>query len=227
MKKVFFITQSKGGAGKSVLTFMLAEKYKTAKLFDLDDATTTTMRQLAYRNPLMISFIDPVTKRIDRSTFDELFEKIHESKSEMFIADLGASVAEVLPVYFESNDAELISRNLKSFDIEVTLLCVIAGGNNFIATLDYLAELKTSVGENIQIKAAINNHHPLSDSQRETINLFCQKHHIEHMDYDIVKEKGESALRTIADTLQNGLGIDPISPFKKIYFERAIDQLAI
>jgi len=37
-KKIYFITQAKGGAGKSVLAFMLAEKYREAIILDLDDA---------------------------------------------------------------------------------------------------------------------------------------------------------------------------------------------
>ena len=47
-KRIYFITQAKGGAGKSVLAFMLAEKYKEAVILDLDDATTTSIKQLAY-----------------------------------------------------------------------------------------------------------------------------------------------------------------------------------
>lgn len=75
-KKIYFITQAKGGAGKSLLTFMLAEKYPEAIVLDLDDATTTSSKQLAYRNPTMIPFLDPTTKRIDRGTFMELFQSI-------------------------------------------------------------------------------------------------------------------------------------------------------
>jgi hypothetical protein len=71
-KKIHFVTQAKGGSGKSVLTFMLAEKYKDAVLLDLDDATTTTMKQLAYREPVRVSFLDPTTKRIDRGAFHSM-----------------------------------------------------------------------------------------------------------------------------------------------------------
>lgn len=88
LKKIQFITQAKGGSGKSVLTFMLAEKYKDAVLLDLDDATTTTMKQLAYREPVRVSFLDPTTKRIDRGAFNGLFESIAESDRELYIADL-------------------------------------------------------------------------------------------------------------------------------------------
>jgi hypothetical protein len=50
-KEIHFITQAKAGSGNSVLAFMLAEKYREAVILDLDDATTTSMKQLAYRNP--------------------------------------------------------------------------------------------------------------------------------------------------------------------------------
>ena len=75
-KKIHFITQAKGGSGKSVLAFMLAEKYSQAAILDLDDATTTTMKQLAYRKPVKVSFLDPTTKRIDRGAFNGLFESV-------------------------------------------------------------------------------------------------------------------------------------------------------
>jgi cellulose biosynthesis protein BcsQ len=94
--KVLFITQAKGGSGKSVLAFMLAEKYQHAKILDLDDATTTSIKQLAYRNPIKVSFLDETTKRIDRGAFNQLFESISNSNAELFIADLPASEAELL-----------------------------------------------------------------------------------------------------------------------------------
>ena len=87
-KKIHFITQAKGGSGKSVLAFMLAEKYKEAVILDLDDATTTSMKQLAYRKPIRVSFLDPTTKRIDRGAFTGLFESVIEAPRELFIADL-------------------------------------------------------------------------------------------------------------------------------------------
>jgi cellulose biosynthesis protein BcsQ len=93
-KKIYFITQAKGGSGKSVLAFMLAENYKDAIILDLDDATTTSMKQLAYRDPIKVSFLDTESKRIDRGAFNALFDSIANEDGELFIADLGASVAE-------------------------------------------------------------------------------------------------------------------------------------
>src|SRR5258708_15888620 len=99
-KKIQFITQAKGGSGKSVLAFMLAEKHKDAVILDLDDATTTTMKQLAYREPIKVTFLDYETKRIDRSAFNSLFDSVVEADRELFIAVLGAMVAGQPPTSF-------------------------------------------------------------------------------------------------------------------------------
>jgi cellulose biosynthesis protein BcsQ len=140
-KKIQFITQAKGGSGKSVLTFMLAEKHIQATILDLDDATTTTMKQLAYRRPVKVSFLDPTTKRIDRGAFNGLFESVIEANKELFIADLGASVAEQLPKYFTMTGVEVVQEMLQENDIDLQLICVVGGGNIFKATMEYLAEL--------------------------------------------------------------------------------------
>jgi len=155
-KKIYFITQAKGGAGKSVLAFMLAEKYKEAIILDLDDATTTSIKQLAYRKPIRVSFLDHVTKRIDRSAFNGLFESVIEANKELFIADLGASVAEQLPKYFAMNGVDLITGVLEASSIELRIVCVVGGGNIFKATMEYLAELVESTNGYLDITVAHN-----------------------------------------------------------------------
>src|SRR5260221_7571549 len=143
-KKIHFITQAKGGSGKSVLAFMLAEKYREAVILDLDDATTTSMKQLAYRKPIKVSFLDPTTKRIDRGAFNGLFESVIEAPRELFIADLGASVAEQLPKYFSMNGIDVIMEILGKSDIQLQLVCVVGGGNIFKSTTENLGDLVDS-----------------------------------------------------------------------------------
>src|SRR5688572_33033843 len=133
-KKIYFITQAKGGAGKSVLAFMLAEKYKEAVILDLDDATTTSIKQLAYRKPVQVSFLDTTTKRIDRGAFNGLFESVIGANKELFIADLGASAAEQLPKYFAMYGVDVIMDVLPASDVHIQIVCVAVGGNIFKAT---------------------------------------------------------------------------------------------
>ena len=224
-KKIYFITQAKGGAGKSVLAFMLAEKYKEAIILDLDDATTTSIKQLAYRKPIRVSFLDQVTKRIDRGAFNGLFESVIEANKELFIADLGASVAEQLPKYFSMNGVDLITGVLEASNIELQIVCVVGGGNIFKATMEYLAELVESTNGYLDITVAHNGFYPCSEEQQRVLIDFVKENDLTLTNFDLVKDKGEIAMRTVENVLKNGKGTNGLSPFAAIYFKKPIEEL--
>jgi len=224
-KKIQLITQAKGGSGKSVLAFMLAEKYPHAVILDLDDATTTTMKQLAYRKPVKVSFLDPATKRIDRGAFNGLFESVVETNKELFIADLGASVAEQLPKYFSINGIDAITGLLHLSHLELQLVCVVGGGNIFKATMEYLDELVESTKGQLEIIVAHNGFYPCSLEQQTTLTSFANERNLPLISFDLVKDKGEIAMRTVENVLKDGKGISGLSPFASIYFKRPIELL--
>lgn len=224
-KKIQFITQAKGGSGKSVLAFMLAEKHRDAVILDLDDATTTTMKQLAYREPIKVTFLDYETKRIDRSAFNHLFESVVEAERELFIADLGASVAEQLPKYFSVNGIEVITEVLDQSDIQLQLICVVGGGNIFKATMEYLVELVDSVNGRLEIIVAHNGYYPCAPDQSAALNGYVDSNSLPLINFDLVKDKGEIAMRTVENVLKDGKGTSGLSPFTSIYFRKPIDEL--
>lgn len=224
-KKIHFNTQAKGGSGKSVLAFMLAEKYREAAILDLDDATTTTMKQLAYRKPVKVSFLDPLTKRIDRGAFNGLFESVIEANKELFIADLGASVAEQLPKYFALNGIEVISEILRTNQIELQLTCVVGGGNIFKATMEYLDELVSATRGFLEIIVALNGFYPCSTEQETLLLAYCSQNNLRLINFDLVRDKGEIALRTVENVLKDGKGISGLGPFAAIYFKKPIEEL--
>lgn len=226
-KKIQFITQAKGGSGKSVLTFMLAEKYKNAMLLDLDDATTTTMKQLAYRDPIKVSFLDPVTKRIDRGAFNGLFESVMDAKEDLFIADLGASVAEQLPKYLSMNGIEVITDLLNASEIQLQIICVVGGGNIFKATMEYLVELVAATNGTLEIVVAHNGFYSCSDEQQDALQHYASQNGLAAFKFDLVKDKGETAMRTVENVLKAGKGISGLSPFTSIYFKKPIEQLSL
>jgi hypothetical protein len=224
-KKIHFITQAKGGSGKSVLAFMLAEKYKDAIILDLDDATTTSMKQLAYRDPIRVSFLDPATKRIDRGAFNGLFESVINASKELFISDLGASVAEQLPKYFSMNGIEMVCEILESNGIQLQLVCVVGGGNIFKATMEYLDELVESIQGQIKIIIAHNGFYPFTPEQTKTMQQYIESNRLEFITFDLVKDKGEIAMRTVENVLRNGNGTAGLSPFSALYFRKPIEEL--
>jgi hypothetical protein len=226
-KKIHFITQAKGGAGKSVLAFMLAEKYRDAIILDLDDATTTTMKQLAYRNPIKVSFLDPTTKRIDRGAFNGLFESTIEADKELFIADLGASVAEQLPKYFLMNGIEMIEQLLQANNIQLQLVCVVGGGNIFKACMEYLSELTEATNGRLVIIVAMNNFFPCSPEQTVLLKDFTYEYKLILINFDLAKDKGEIAMRTVENVLKDGKGTLGLSPFTSLYFKKPIEELSL
>lgn len=224
-KKIYFITQAKGGSGKSVLAFMLAEKYKEAIILDLDDATTTSMKQLKYRDPLQVTFLDPDTKRIDRGAFNGLFESVMEENFDLYIADLGASVAEQLPKYFSLNGIDVIMDVLQKIDIQLQVVCVVGGGNIFKATMGYLQELVESVQGKLKITVALNGFYPIAKEQEAELRKYLELTKLPLVPFDLVKDKGEMAMRTVDDVLKRGNGTSGLSPFTAIYFKKPIDDL--
>ena len=226
-KKIHFITQAKGGSGKSVLTFMLAEKYKNAMLLDLDDATTTTMKQLAYRDPIKVSFLDRETKRIDRGAVNGLFESLIDAKEDLFIADLGASVAEQLPKYLSMNGIEVITDLLNASEIQLQIICVIGGGNIFKATMEYLVELVAATSGALEMVIGHSGGYPFSDEQQNPLQRYAGQNNLQVIHFDLVKDKGETAMRTVENVLKAGRGISGLSPFSSIYFKKPIEQLSL
>lgn len=224
-KKIHFITQAKGGSGKSVLVFMLAEKYRDAVILDLDDATTTTMKQLAYRKPIQVSFLDPESKRIDRGAFNALFESVNKFNSELFIADLGASVAEQLPKYFSMTGIDVIVGLLEEYNIQLQLACIVGGENIFKATMEYLVELVDSTKGYLELIVAANGYYPFLPEQKDALNDYVQMNKLPLIHFDLVKDKGEAAMRIVKNVLQDGKGTAGLSAFTGIHFKKPIQEL--
>lgn len=225
MKKLIFITQSKGGAGKSVLTFLLAEKYPEAAILDMDDATKTTTLQLAYRKPRQITFLNS-NKVIDRGLFNAFLEKLSTAKSTLFIADLGASISEQLPFYI-SDVNEFLPSVLKELEIELEIYTIIGGANIFTQTMTYLDTLIEAVDNKFKIKIFKNDFYDFTEDQNTTLNQYSDAYQLEIIPFNISKDKNESTQLRIKEVLKSGEGIDKAGIFSKMYFQNAIKTLAI
>ena len=225
MKKLIFVTQSKGGAGKSVLAFLLAEKYPEAVIFDMDDATKTTSLQLAYRQPRQITFLNS-NKVIDRGLFNKFLEKTAQAKNNLFIADLGASISEQLPYYLQ-DVINFLPAVLKELEIEVAFYAVVGGANIFKQTMDYVTALLGAIDNQIKIIIFKNEYYEFSDDQSKTLSKFAANHQLELVDFNISRDKNESTQNRIREVLKSGEGIEKATIFSKMYFKNAIDNIAL
>jgi hypothetical protein len=226
-KKIITVTAAKGGIGKSILSYLVAEKHQHSIILDADDATTTISKHLAYRNPIKVSFLDPATKRIDRSSFNSLFESVAAADKDLFTVDMGASVAEQFPKYFVATNPKNVREMLDVSGIELQIICVVAGGNNFRATMEYLVEVIESVGGLFEIVIACNKHFPMSEEQEVTFESFCFDHGLTFFNYDLISDKGERAMQTAENVLQGGQGLSGLSVFEAIYFKDCIKNIPL
>lgn len=225
MKRLIFVNQAKGGVGKSILTFMLAEKYPEAVILDLDDISSTTMRQLSYRNPTLVRFLDPATKRIDRNVFLALFESVSKSNHDLFVADLGASISDQLPKFFTLNKLAATVKLLHANNVHLQLVCVVGGANIFNATMTYLEELVESTKGEIEIVVAQNGMFPCVPSQQDQLVDYVNEKRIALVSFDLVEDKTERAMRNIENVLRDGQGLAQVDPFVSVYFEDSVKNL--
>jgi hypothetical protein len=104
---------------------------------------------------------------------------------------------------------------------------VIGGGNIFKATMEYLVELVAATSGALEIVIAHNGFYPCSDEQQNTLQRYAGQNNLQVIHFDLVKDKGETAMRTVENVLKAGRGISGLSPFSSIYFKKPIEQLSL
>jgi hypothetical protein len=223
MKNIILITQSKGGSGKSILTFLLAEKHPEAIILEMDDATRTTSLQLAYRDPRLISFLDE-HKVIDRGRFDSFLEKIEASKNKLFLCDMGASISEQLP-YYLSDAREAIPAALREMGIELELFVVVGGSNIFVQTMEYLDQVRIAASGDYPIKVFANQFYDFMPEQRAQLDQYIQDHQLPLVPFDISASRSLSTQNKIREMLKSGKGISQSGSIYRTYFTMAIAKI--
>jgi cellulose biosynthesis protein BcsQ len=221
MKKLIFITQAKGGSGKSILAFLLAEKNKDAVIFDMDDATRTSLYQLEYRKPKEISFLNS-NKVIDRGYFSDFLEKISEAKKNLFICDLGASVSEQLPYYINSVGIEFLSDTLEALGVKLEIYAVVAGANNFTQTMSYLDQLNKEVQKKLTLKVFKNEFFEFTADQNNQLKSYTDLNELPVSVFNITNDNNQTTQNRIREVLKSGKGVEEAPAFSKMFFNGAL-----
>lgn len=132
VKSVHFILQGKGGVGKSFVSALLAQYFKSAgldpKCIDTDPVNTTFMQYKAL-NAQHIDLLDG--SKINERKFDGLMERLL-SENGVYVIDNGASTFVPLSNYLAENNCIDI---LVEAGYTVFVHSVITGGQALIDTL--------------------------------------------------------------------------------------------
>lgn len=223
MKQLIFITQSKGGAGKSILAYLLAEKYPDALVVDMDDATMTTTKNLSYRDPLYIKFLNQ-SNTVDRGALDGFLEMVPEMAHDLIICDMGASVSEQLPYYLKDNNV-VLDEALKALEVNLQIFCVVGGGNLFTSTMKYLSDLVDSVNGKIPVAVFKNDYHWFNEGQEAQYTKYLKSKALPGYNFTVSKDRNEITQNRIRAVLEAGNGIKDAKMFSRAYFTTAMKSL--
>lgn len=179
MKIFYFNIQSKGGAGKSMLTYLQALKQESndqAVFVDLDSSTKTSVRQLRFiglkKRVLEVDIFDKIRK-IERERLFQILETLNKTTfSEVYI-DFGAPESEQLPGLFS---IDFSIEEFKAFEKELkarfVFNVIVAGGTAYRSSFEYLKNITGLVNGQFTINAYVNeftfmNYEHLIDEVRE------------------------------------------------------------
>src|ERR1017187_1902213 len=238
MKTFYYNIQSKGGAGKSMLTYLQALKHEQNEkvaFVDLDSSTQTSTRQLHFlasqeANRLFSVDIFDRLKKIEREKLYDVLQVFNNQPFEEIYIDFGAPESEQLPSLFS---LDFTIEEFKEFEKELgatfVFNVIMNGGTSYTSTFHYLKNLVGVVKGQFEIVMYLNeltfqNYTHLADE----LELFAKKAKglvskiVRFGDIHIDRNSGQ----IITENIRNGMGFDSYKSYAaKTIIKREIAKL--
>lgn len=164
MKTIYLNIQSKGGAGKSMLTYLQALKHenneKTA-FVDLDGATKTSKDQLRFigekTDRLYEVDVFDRLKKIEREKLFNILEALNTTAFDEIFIDFGAAESEQLPRLLSIDfSIDEFKRFETEMEMKIVFNVVLAGGTAYLSCFEYLKRITELVKGRFDVYAYIN-----------------------------------------------------------------------
>ena len=165
MKKIKFNLQSKGGVGKSMLTYLLAlknEANEQSYFIDLDSSVKSSTQQLKFlqgKTPPRFATMNLLDTRnkIDRQLlFDNLLLLSQKNYQEYYL-DFGAPESSEFPSLFSSDyTVEEFKQIEQELNAQFIFNIIIAGGSSYEACTTYLQTIVALVKGIFEINIYVN-----------------------------------------------------------------------
>ncbi|MGJ7030897.1 hypothetical protein [Niabella hirudinis] len=163
MKTFYFNIQSKGGVGKSMLTYLQALKYEadeSVMFVDLDSSTQSSLAQLEFiskKGRLIRTDIYDRNRKLDRERFVEVIEALNRQPASHFYIDFGAPESEqllgLLTLDFTIDEFKEIERELKA---KIVFNIIVAGGPAYETCMLYLKKITGITKGHFDISVYLN-----------------------------------------------------------------------
>lgn len=165
MKTIYFNIQSKGGTGKSMLTYLQALKHEAnpkVAFVDLDSSTRTSTGQLKFLTDASMIRLFTVDmfdhlRKIERERLLQVLEALNSKDFDEIFIDFGAPESEQLPALFS---VDFSMEEFKEFEKELgakfvfnVLLC---GGTSYQSTFYYLKKICEIINGRFDVNMYLN-----------------------------------------------------------------------
>jgi hypothetical protein len=235
MKKINFILQSKGGVGKSMLTYLLAlknEENPRSYFIDFDGSVKSSTQQLKFlqgRTPARFAKMDLLNEKgkIDRQRLFENLQILVQKDYKEFYLDFGAPESEQFTSLF-SKDYSIEEFKQIADELYATFIfnIVVAGGSAYLPSTNYLNNIVQLNKQNFCIHIFINkftfqNYQPLVAE----VENYARANHISSVkyfgDFDTDALPHKNILKNIAD----GKGMEAHIFVEKIKIQKELNKL--
>ncbi|MEA5402772.1 hypothetical protein VB776_07595 [Arcicella sp. DC2W] len=231
MKQINLILQAKGGVGKSLFTWFVAqaEKDKKTSFIDLDESTKTTANRLeSVVGKNRIRHVDILNdyKRLEREKIIALFESLSKVQSPTIFIDFGAAESEEFKKLLEFDiPAHILKEELSQMGIDLRFYIIMAGRDAFVACYSYYEKLKFLIETHFQMIVLINEG---TFSDAETITLVKQNFIDTGALFKGFGNLGNAESgRDVIKILTEGKGEDALNLMGKITFRKVLEQVKL
>lgn len=154
MKQLHFIVQSKGGVGKSMLTYLLglSKENDVHSLFvDVDSSTQTSTRQLKFLGENRTETLSLLNSKevLVRDNLVTYLESLVDVPFHNIYFDFGAPESEQLPALIERDLP--IKEFMDELGFKANFYVVIGGGGAYKSSIDYMKKILKSLNGDFDV----------------------------------------------------------------------------
>jgi hypothetical protein len=229
MKKVNLILQAKGGVGKSLFTWFVAQAEKDSKtsFIDLDESTQTSANRLEYivgSKRIRHFQILNDSKRLEREKIIALFESLSKAQSPNIYIDFGASESEEFRKLLEFDiPAGILKEELVRLEINLKIFVVIAGRDAFISCFNYYENLSQQISNQFETTILLNEG---TFGGSEAIEIVKTRFNSTKTLFKCFGGLGDSESgKDVIKILTEGKGEDSLNLMGRITFKKALEQV--
>jgi len=165
--KIQLLIQSKGGVGKSFLTYLIAlksENNETTYFADCDASVKTTTQQLKFlhgQEPNRAGSLNLLDNRamLDRQLLFENLQEITDLNRANTFIDFGASESEQLPSLMSLDYTIHEFKEIeKELNVDIVFNIVIAGGGAYNACTTYMQKMVNIIEGQFEVNLYLNEY---------------------------------------------------------------------